>query len=255
MQLFKRELPNGEMITQLNSYETDFVFSEIFVNQTYLKHGIQISNQDIIFDVGANIGLFSLFVNKIAPEAQVYAFEPSALVFEALKANVSGNVKCFNVGIGAEDGNKIFTFYPGYSVISGFHTNIEMDQNVIIEGEKHFTGLSQEAVSGYITERFSSVEQNVCVMRSLNSLIKDLNLTKIDLLKVDAEKSEVEVLMSLDADDWKKIKQVVVEVHGKQEATKLRDIMLSHHFKVTIDEEVLLKDSAVFTLFGVKNGI
>ena len=55
-------LPNGLEIVHLNQYETDYVYKEIFEDQCYLRHGIRLQDGDTVVDIGANIGLFSLFV-------------------------------------------------------------------------------------------------------------------------------------------------------------------------------------------------
>lgn len=250
-----RELPIGKVIHEINSYETDFVFEEVFQNRTYLKYGIEILDNDIIIDVGANIGLFSLFVESIAPKARVIAFEPSLKTYNVLKLNVSKQVECFNLGLGKKDGVKEFTYYPGYSVISGFHTDLKKDQRVIVEGEKHFTGLNENEVVPYISERFSQVEIQKCMVRSLSSIIRENSIEKIDLLKIDAEKSELDILLGIEDQDWKKIKQIVVEVHGKEESKISFSLLESQGFKVEIDEEKLMKDSEVYTLFGVRNEV
>src|SRR6185503_1213330 len=80
-------LPNGMAVAQLNKNETDYIYQEIFERQAYLRHGITINDGDCIFDVGANIGLFTLFANQIARRPRVYSFEPNPVVFEILKAN------------------------------------------------------------------------------------------------------------------------------------------------------------------------
>jgi len=54
-------LPNHLEIVHFNKNETDVLYREIFEDQTYLKHRITIIDGDCIFDVGANIGLFTLF--------------------------------------------------------------------------------------------------------------------------------------------------------------------------------------------------
>ena len=47
---------------------------EIFVDKLYLQEGVSILPGDIVLDVGANIGVFTLFAAKQG--AQVYAYEP-----------------------------------------------------------------------------------------------------------------------------------------------------------------------------------
>ena len=82
-------LPNRLVIAHLNAYETDYLYKEIFIDQTYLKHGITINENATVIDVGANIGMFTLFVLQQAPDARIYAFEPSPPAFEALSTNAS----------------------------------------------------------------------------------------------------------------------------------------------------------------------
>ena len=55
-------LPNGMEIVHLNQYETDYVYEEIFQDRSYLRHGIHLNDGDTVIDIGANVGLFSLFV-------------------------------------------------------------------------------------------------------------------------------------------------------------------------------------------------
>jgi hypothetical protein len=66
-------------IKHLNKAETDFVYQEIFAEQSYVQHGITLTDNACIFDVGANIGLFTLFSTQMCKDATVYAFEPLPL--------------------------------------------------------------------------------------------------------------------------------------------------------------------------------
>src|SRR4030095_7736449 len=75
-------LPNGIEIVHLNRYETDYVYKEIFADQCYLRHGIQVADGDTVIDIGANIGLFSLFVLSRCKNPAVYAYEPSPRLFD-----------------------------------------------------------------------------------------------------------------------------------------------------------------------------
>lgn len=52
----------------------------------------EIKNGDVVFDIGANIGYFTLIFAKLVGEnGKVYAFEPSPDVFDILKKNVELN--------------------------------------------------------------------------------------------------------------------------------------------------------------------
>jgi amino acid adenylation domain-containing protein len=83
------KLPNNLAVAQLNKNETDYMYREIFELQAYMKHGITLSDRACVFDVGANIGLFTLFVSQLCKNPTVHAFEPNPFVFEILQANAS----------------------------------------------------------------------------------------------------------------------------------------------------------------------
>src|SRR5213083_385081 len=74
-------LPDGAPVAHLNKNETDYIYNEIFVLQAYLRHGITIKDGDCVVDAGANIGLFSVFASRLAPNVRIHAFEPNPTVF------------------------------------------------------------------------------------------------------------------------------------------------------------------------------
>src|SRR5262249_22505755 len=65
------ELPNGMIIRHHNKNETDFSYKEIFEEQIYLRHGVVLKPGDCIFDVGANIGMFSLFAGHLVNDTVI----------------------------------------------------------------------------------------------------------------------------------------------------------------------------------------
>src|SRR5207302_10394809 len=98
------KLPNHLAVAQLNKNETDYMYREIFELQAYLKHGIALSDGECVFDVGANIGLFTVFVSQLCQDLTVYAFEPNPFVFGMLDANASligPTIKLFNYVVSA----------------------------------------------------------------------------------------------------------------------------------------------------------
>ena len=71
----KMILPNNLDLFYLGQEETEFIYEEIFIEKEYLKHGITINDEDCIFDVGANIGLFSIFLSTLQKKFNIFAFE------------------------------------------------------------------------------------------------------------------------------------------------------------------------------------
>ncbi len=47
-------------IQQMNDWETSYLYQEIFIENSYFKHGITLRDGATVFDIGANIGMFSM---------------------------------------------------------------------------------------------------------------------------------------------------------------------------------------------------
>ena len=67
-------LTNRMAVVHQNRSETDYLYHEIFENRLYLRHGIRLPSRGCVFDVGANIGLFTLFVSRLCPNVRVHSF-------------------------------------------------------------------------------------------------------------------------------------------------------------------------------------
>ena len=116
--------PNGLECYYLSSKEeTEFIFSEIFTEEQYLRNGIVLKEGDCIFDVGANIGLFSLFVSRLQEKLKIYAFEPIQEIFEVLQENVRlhslHNMFLYNYGLSSETNpKKLWLFSNQYAKLT-----------------------------------------------------------------------------------------------------------------------------------------
>src|SRR5262249_43367047 len=81
-------LPNGLLVTHVSEPQANGAFRELFEEEVYLRHGIDLPDGAVVLDVGANIGFFSLFVHQRAVAPRVFAFEPMPPTFAALSANM-----------------------------------------------------------------------------------------------------------------------------------------------------------------------
>ena len=94
--------PCGLSIAHVNKAEIEFVYEEIFQDRVYIRHGIRIHDGDCVYDVGANIGLFTIFVQEHFKGLKVLAFEPSPEIVPMLRANTakySDDVTVYQCGI------------------------------------------------------------------------------------------------------------------------------------------------------------
>ena len=263
-------LPNQLQIAHLNPYETDYVYTEIFGDRCYMKHGITLQPGDTVIDIGANIGLFSLFVQQEAPGARIYAFEPSPTAFRALHCNADlylPNAKVFNCGIADAAQSATFTFYQNSSVFSGFHAEAEADhtairtvvENMVRKGQKSTLDPADLAaiVDELMVGRMAS-QTLTCQLYALADILQMEQIAQIDLLKIDAEKSETAILRGLRAEDWPKIKQIVIEVHeqGAPHARPILEEVMAlldqHGFTCAVEEETFLHNSGLYNVFATR---
>jgi FkbM family methyltransferase len=86
-------LPNGARMRFVSKPDVQFLYDEIFADECYAKHGLEIRPGATVIDVGGNIGMFALYAaEKAGAEGRVFALEPIPRTFAALRENVIRNV-------------------------------------------------------------------------------------------------------------------------------------------------------------------
>ena len=256
------QLPNNMAVVQQNKHETDFFYQQIFVDQTNFRHGITLRDGDCVFDVGANIGLFTLFVQQTWKDIAVYAFEPIPTIFEALSINSSlygKNVKLFQCGLADEAKDAEFTFYPHSSTQSGRYANTRDDREVlrsIIANQQQKSGATIAPVDQYLDEVVEGRVKGqsvVCQLKTLSEIIRENGIERIDLLKIDVEKSEGDVLAGVAENDWEKIEQIVIEAHDMDgQLDRITGLLRKHGYTVVAEQDTYLKGSRLYNVYATR---
>lgn len=151
-----------------------YLFND-FQSHVYQNKFVQLKDEDVIFDVGANIGIMSLNFASKAKNGKVYAFEPTHYALKKLYRNIELNpelakvITVTNCFISAKsDAN------PEIVAFSSWKLNSRTD----LDHEFHLgTPMSAEGVPSITMDDF--VEKN--------------NITKLDFIKVDTDGHEYEV--------------------------------------------------------------
>ncbi|HKY29366.1 MAG TPA: FkbM family methyltransferase, partial [Pyrinomonadaceae bacterium] len=257
--LVQFELPNEMTVVCRNRNETEFMYEEIFGNNTYLNFGINLPDDACVFDVGANIGLFTLFASQLSQRSVVYSFEPIPPVFEILRLNseIYGlNTKLFDCGLSNVSEQSTFTYYPNVSLMSGRFADVVQDRETVksfVMGQQDGTDLPASQLDELIAERLTS-ESFTCQLKTLSEVIREEAVTRIDLLKIDVEKGELEVLAGIDDSDWPKIRQIVMEVHDLNgRIRQVTDLLSRHGFKVNVQQDAMLKQTNLYNLYASRN--
>jgi len=68
-------LPNGLDVAYQSRAELGHFYEDIFEKRVYVGNGVTLREGDIVFDVGANIGLFTLFISTNYKDVTVYRSE------------------------------------------------------------------------------------------------------------------------------------------------------------------------------------
>ena len=180
------ELRSGIRMTIRPRSSDRAVVTEVFVLHTYdLDNRFLVQESDIVMDVGANIGAFTVLAGRRAGRGQVYAIEPSRNNFAQLSENVRLNelrhVHLFNVALDATEGETILNMGGACpSLVSNAEFNLS---------EKVRT----ETLAGFL---------------------KHEGLNRVDLLKMDCEGSEFDILMSAPQEALACIRRIIMEYHN-----------------------------------------
>ncbi|HMQ90036.1 MAG TPA: FkbM family methyltransferase [Flavilitoribacter sp.] len=133
-----------------------------------------------VFDVGAKGGVFTL--KKIRPYTGYFGFEPNPEEFERLIR--SDTVQYFPFALAAENGIREFniTRHPSYSSF------LQLDSQNF---DKHF-GLMKDA---HLWKAGMEIDRTIPVeVRTIDHILKDLTIDRIDFLKLDTQGTELDIL-------------------------------------------------------------
>lgn len=145
------------------------------IHDKYSNEQVFVERGDVVFDVGAFVGSFTMSVADTA--SHVYAFEPNVTTKKFLDLNTCdfSNVETFGVGIWEEDG------------CVQLNLGLDPTNDSLLTPDDGFKG-----------------DREIKVKR-IDTICNKLNIDKVDFMKIDAEGVEPEVLESAGEIDVKKL--------------------------------------------------
>lgn len=154
---FEDKLSMPFLLFNLSQYES----MEMKVVTNCLREG------DIVFDIGANIGLYTLYLNKRFKSIYTYSFEPIPQTFDFLNKNIKLNGINTNIyNIGLSNVNDTVEFYFNHA-----ETAASSMKN--------------------LRENNETTELVKCKIRKLDDFVKEADINRVDFIKVDTEGSEL----------------------------------------------------------------
>ena len=131
----------------------------------------------VVFDIGASIGQFTLFMAKRVPHGHVVALEPANTAYQQLIENVQRN-----------DFTNVTTLPVGAAAL-----NLEAELYDTFFGDDIF-GVSERGTASMYKGSESAQSIGTASFRSIDDIATELNLKQVDLIKLDVEGAELEAL-------------------------------------------------------------
>lgn len=181
-------LGNGARIDSPRNNPLLYIMCEVFFRKVYNPKSLPIEPDDVVVDLGANVGVFTLFAAQ-RTRNMIYAIEPFPENVEFLNRNVATNGLRNVVTHRAAVTDHIGSAKLFLTKISGGHLLFDHDINGPLEEYVEVPAIT------------------------LKRFMDDNNLKRIDYLKVDCEGSEGAILLSTPAEYLRKIRKIGMEFH------------------------------------------
>jgi len=155
----------------------------------YERYGCYIKENDVVLDLGANIGLFAHRAESRGA-SKVICFEPVTPTFNCLIKNKGPKTLVYKNAVGSQFGFTTFNIHTDYTHIGG-GTSDKQDLNID-------------------TKNIVFSEKTIVV--GINEIFEGLS-EKIDFMKIDIEGGEVDVLSSINDDNLSTLRCLSAEFH------------------------------------------
>ena len=164
-------------------------------------------------------------------------------------------MRVFPFGLSDGEREETFTYYPHASLISGYYGDAEAERDVVraFERNRERGEATSEAVLDEILDARMAGERIACRLRPLSAILREHGVERVDLLKIDVEKSERDVLAGIADEDWEKIRQVVIEVHDIDgRLAEVTALLRSRGFEVVAEQEASLAGTGIRRVYATR---
>jgi FkbM family methyltransferase len=166
----------------------------------------------LILDIGSNIGASILYFQHQFPDAKIFGFEPHPETFSILRLNVAEmpSVFVFNYALGAKD------------------MTVTVPSNGI-----NFSAFSPQRRFRNLLDPTATVD---CQVRHAGVALKELGVTRAELIKIDCEGGELEIFTALPDEMLSECKWIVGEMHDVSGFRALA--LLASHFNLDLKKKM-----------------
>jgi FkbM family methyltransferase len=241
-------LPDQAKIWAPSAFETAVLYREIVTQRTYQLHGIRVDDGAVVFDIGANVGLFGVHLARTIPGVRIHAFEPIPDLFEALSRNLAEHApdaRAHNVGIADRAGEAVFEVDRFATMAATMHPDVferaaKRDASAFAWASAGLADVDKVAPQWWTSgmrkglttpgvrvaallllapfaamlrvRKWMYLARRRCPLQTLSAVLTESGESTVDLVKIDVEGAEEEVLAGIAEDDWGRLRQFVIEV-------------------------------------------
>ena len=195
---------------KIRTNSTDIMqLGTVWLTEDYEMPGFSINKEDIVIDIGAHIGLFSLFASQYCKNGKIFSYEPIKENYNILKENIKvnkiENIISFNSAVSKQT-NKLKIFI-----------NSDDSAHSIFESEKNFIEVDSTTIK---------------------SIFDKNKIENCNLLKFDCEGAEYQIIESIPKEYFFKIEKMIIEYHLANEKPemykKLIENLKNNSFEIKI---------------------
>ncbi|GIW61804.1 MAG: FkbM family methyltransferase [Patescibacteria group bacterium] len=202
-------LNNGtRFLIRLHSFDM-IILNEIYILNLYLPFTSLIKKGDVI-DIGAHIGIFSVFAVHTFKPHRVLAFEPYTPNFSLLKKNIEYNkltsiILPIKLAVGERNGKGNLFIDEKNTGGHSLHTNL----------------LSK------------SEHKEIISITTLDNIFTTHSIKNCSILKLDCEGAEYDILKAASDETLKKIQLIILEYHPNYSLEKLQSFLKNKGFIIS----------------------
>jgi FkbM family methyltransferase len=215
---------NSDLFEFPSKYEDYFMtFSEVFFSKLYDKHSVSVEKNDVVVDIGANHGFFTLFA-LYKGASEIISVEPMSSCYNNLKRISTKFKKIYPINAAVTDKNGIVEFNVNENASAG----------------SYVTGVN------YVPFMNDMVKLEVASI-DINTLISNIN-KHIDLLKIDCEGAEELIIDSIDVSILNNIPKLIIEAHTTDIMLKIKEKLETNGYVVNVDSI----NSSIYMMYCLK---
>jgi FkbM family methyltransferase len=242
-------LPNGtvcHLTAESMRPFAKYLRREIFEQRRYARAGFELRANDIVMDVGGNIGMFVLWAAPQVPQGWIVSVEPNPVSLGCLKLNIEqnhlGNVTAIQVAAGGDGGTMELVYHPGWEAMA-YDARVSAPWFYKASAPAR---LVRWLIAGLANRKIPAepARRIVAPLMSIERMMDNHRLPVVNYLKLDCEGSEFEVMRNVSEACWSRIERAAIEYHefgSDRRVTELVAILEGNGFEVEVSQSFFEK--------------